>query len=63
MGQEVGVFEALVHLTCFHHEGVRQEAAGALWNLSFEDKNKRDVAHHIWRKTKVAGDEEEFAGF
>ena len=26
MGQEVGALEALVHLTCFHHEGVRKEA-------------------------------------
>ena len=42
--QEVGALEALVHLTCSHHERVRQEAAGALWNLSFDDRNREAIA-------------------
>ena len=37
VGQEAGGLEALVQLTHSPHEGVRQEAAGALWNLSFDD--------------------------
>ncbi|KAJ8772315.1 hypothetical protein K2173_027492 [Erythroxylum novogranatense] len=43
VGQEPGALEALVQLTYSHHEGVRQEAAGALWNLSFEDKNREAI--------------------
>lgn len=44
IGQEVGALEALVQLTCSQHEGVRQEAAGALWNLSFDDRNREAIA-------------------
>ncbi|GAV79486.1 Arm domain-containing protein/F-box-like domain-containing protein [Cephalotus follicularis] len=44
VGQEAGALEALVQLTCSHHEGVKQEAAGALWNLSFDDKNREGIA-------------------
>ncbi|KAF5199011.1 Arabidillo-like protein, partial [Thalictrum thalictroides] len=44
IGQEAGALEALVQLTCSHHEGVRQEAAGALWNLSFDDRNREAIA-------------------
>ncbi|PIA28714.1 hypothetical protein AQUCO_06700022v1 [Aquilegia coerulea] len=44
VGQEAGALEALVQLTRSHHEGVRQEAAGALWNLSFDDKNREAIA-------------------
>ncbi|XP_068635217.1 protein ARABIDILLO 1-like isoform X2 [Aristolochia californica] len=44
VGQEAGALEALVQLTCSHHEGVRQEAAGALWNLSFDDRNREAIA-------------------
>ncbi|XP_010544576.1 PREDICTED: protein ARABIDILLO 1-like [Tarenaya hassleriana] len=44
VGQEAGALEALVQLTQSAHEGVRQEAAGALWNLSFDDKNRESIA-------------------
>ncbi|XP_013636575.1 PREDICTED: protein ARABIDILLO 1 isoform X2 [Brassica oleracea var. oleracea] len=44
VGQEAGALEALVQLTQSPHEGVRQEAAGALWNLSFDDKNREFIA-------------------
>lgn len=44
VGQETGALESLVQLTCSHHEGVRQEAAGALWNLSFDDRNREAIA-------------------
>ncbi|XP_044371117.1 protein ARABIDILLO 1 [Triticum aestivum] len=42
--QEAGALEALVQLTCSQNEGVRQEAAGALWNLSFDDGNREVIA-------------------
>ncbi|KAL3613693.1 Protein ARABIDILLO 1 [Castilleja foliolosa] len=44
VGQEVGALEALVQLTHSPHDGVRQEAAGALWNLSFDDRNREAIA-------------------
>ncbi|GAV82451.1 Arm domain-containing protein/F-box-like domain-containing protein [Cephalotus follicularis] len=44
VGQEAGALEALVRLTRSLHEGVRQEAAGALWNLSFDDRNREAIA-------------------
>ncbi|CAH2063396.1 unnamed protein product [Thlaspi arvense] len=44
VGQETGSLEALVQLTQSPHEGVKQEAAGALWNLSFDDKNRESIA-------------------
>ncbi|KAF8689364.1 hypothetical protein HU200_041905 [Digitaria exilis] len=44
VGQEAGALEALVQLTGSHNEGVRQEAAGALWNLSFDDRNREAIA-------------------
>ncbi|KAB2068962.1 hypothetical protein ES319_A08G065600v1 [Gossypium barbadense] len=44
VGQEAGSLEALVQLTRSPHEGVRQEAAGALWNLSFGDRNREAIA-------------------
>ncbi|KAG8391539.1 hypothetical protein BUALT_Bualt01G0198200 [Buddleja alternifolia] len=44
VGQEVGALEALVQLTRSPHDGVRQEAAGALWNLSFDDRNREAIA-------------------
>ncbi|KQJ97820.1 protein ARABIDILLO 1 [Brachypodium distachyon] len=44
VGQEAGALEALVQLTCSQNEGVRQEAAGALWNLSFDDRNREAIA-------------------
>ncbi|KAK1696003.1 hypothetical protein QYE76_012700 [Lolium multiflorum] len=44
VGQEAGALEALVQLTCSQNEGVRQEVAGALWNLSFDDKNREAIA-------------------
>eukprot|EP00252_Welwitschia_mirabilis_P015505 TRINITY_DN3409_c0_g1_i1.p1 TRINITY_DN3409_c0_g1~~TRINITY_DN3409_c0_g1_i1.p1 ORF type:complete len:930 (-),score=164.71 TRINITY_DN3409_c0_g1_i1:624-3413(-) len=44
VGQEPGALEALVQLTSSNHEGVRQEAAGALWNLSFDDRNREAIA-------------------
>ncbi|KAF3439371.1 hypothetical protein FNV43_RR17648 [Rhamnella rubrinervis] len=43
VGQEAGALEALVQLTQSPHEGVRQEAAGALWNLSFDDRNGKQL--------------------
>ncbi|CAM0871304.1 unnamed protein product [Alopecurus aequalis] len=44
VGQEAGAIEALVQLTHSPNEGVRQEAAGALWNLSFDDRNRESIA-------------------
>ncbi|XP_078442164.1 protein ARABIDILLO 1-like [Wolffia australiana] len=44
VGQETGALEALVQLTSSQNEGVRQEAAGALWNLSFDDRNREAIA-------------------
>ncbi|KAL8555790.1 hypothetical protein ACS0TY_003561 [Phlomoides rotata] len=44
VGQEAGALDALVQLTRSPHEGVRQEAAGALWNLSFDDRNREAIA-------------------
>ncbi|XP_057808360.1 protein ARABIDILLO 1-like [Salvia miltiorrhiza] len=44
VGREAGALEALVQLTRSLHDGVRQEAAGALWNLSFDDKNREGIA-------------------
>ncbi|KAL9234353.1 hypothetical protein vseg_009233 [Gypsophila vaccaria] len=44
VGQEAGALEALMQLTHSAHEGVRQEAAGALWNLSFDDRNREAMA-------------------
>ncbi|CAA0820399.1 Protein ARABIDILLO 1 [Striga hermonthica] len=44
VGQEAGALEALVQLTHSLHDGVRQEAAGALWNLSFDDRNREAIA-------------------
>ncbi|XP_022770194.1 protein ARABIDILLO 1-like isoform X2 [Durio zibethinus] len=44
VGQEAGALEALVQLTRSPDEGVRQEAAGALWNLSFDDRNREAIA-------------------
>ncbi|CAK9185833.1 unnamed protein product, partial [Ilex paraguariensis] len=44
VGQEAGALEALVQLTRSAHDGVRQEAAGALWNLSFDDRNREAIA-------------------
>ncbi|KAG9159519.1 hypothetical protein Leryth_026855 [Lithospermum erythrorhizon] len=44
VGQEPGALEALVQLTHSSHDGVRQEAAGALWNLSFDDGNREAIA-------------------
>ncbi|KAL6641464.1 hypothetical protein ACP70R_019645 [Stipagrostis hirtigluma subsp. patula] len=44
VGQEAGALEALVQLTGSYNEGVRQEAAGALWNLSFDDRNREAIA-------------------
>ncbi|CAI9786044.1 unnamed protein product [Fraxinus pennsylvanica] len=44
VGQEAGALEALVQLTRSSHDGVRQEAVGALWNLSFDDRNREAIA-------------------
>ncbi|XP_047325506.1 protein ARABIDILLO 1-like [Impatiens glandulifera] len=44
VGQEAGAVESLLQLTHSAHEGVRQEAAGALWNLSFNDRNREAIA-------------------
>lgn len=44
IGQEAGALKALVQLIRSPHDGVRQEAAGALWNLSFDDKNREAIA-------------------
>ncbi|KAL2478009.1 Protein ARABIDILLO 1 [Forsythia ovata] len=44
VGQETGALEALVQLIRSPHDGVRQEAAGALWNLSFDDRNREAIA-------------------
>ncbi|EYU42361.1 hypothetical protein MIMGU_mgv1a001095mg [Erythranthe guttata] len=44
VGKEAGAIDALVQLTRAPHDGVRQEAAGALWNLSFHDRNREAIA-------------------
>ncbi|KAL8542697.1 hypothetical protein ACS0TY_003538 [Phlomoides rotata] len=44
VGKEAGALDALVQLIRSPHEGVRQEAAGALWNLSFDDRNREAIA-------------------
>ncbi|KAL0373470.1 UNVERIFIED_CONTAM: protein ARABIDILLO 2 [Sesamum radiatum] len=44
VGQEAGALDALVQLTRSPHDGVKQEAAGALWNLSFDDRNREAIA-------------------
>lgn len=44
VGQEAGALEALVLLIRSQHDTVRQEAAGALWNLSFDDRNREGIA-------------------
>ncbi|KAK6142978.1 hypothetical protein DH2020_023326 [Rehmannia glutinosa] len=44
VGQETGALDALVQLIRSRHDGVRQEAAGALWNLSSDDRNQEAVA-------------------
>ncbi|CAI9101269.1 OLC1v1038552C2 [Oldenlandia corymbosa var. corymbosa] len=44
VGLEAGALDALVQLTKSVHDGVRQEAAGALWNLSFDDRNREAIA-------------------
>ncbi|XP_010473820.1 PREDICTED: protein ARABIDILLO 2-like [Camelina sativa] len=44
VGQEAGALDALLQLTQSLHDGVKQEAAGALWNLSFDDKNRESIA-------------------
>ncbi|KAL9252499.1 ARABIDILLO 1-like protein [Drosera capensis] len=44
VGQEAGALEALVQLTRSESAAVRQEAAGALWNLSFDDRNREAIA-------------------
>ncbi|CAI9770353.1 unnamed protein product [Fraxinus pennsylvanica] len=44
VGQETGSLEALVQLIRSPRDGVRQEAAGALWNLSFDDRNREAIA-------------------
>ncbi|KAI3756804.1 hypothetical protein L1987_56627 [Smallanthus sonchifolius] len=44
VGQEAGAIDALVLLVCSQHAAVRLEAAGALWNLSFDDRNREHIA-------------------
>ena len=44
VGQESGALDALLQLTRSPNDGVRQEAAGALWNLSFDDRNREAIA-------------------
>lgn len=44
VGRETGALETLVQLTASSSESVRQEAAGALWNLSFDDRNREAIA-------------------
>ncbi|KAL3537064.1 hypothetical protein ACH5RR_000430 [Cinchona calisaya] len=44
VGQEAGAVEALIQLTQSARDSVRQEAAGALWNLSFDDRNREAIA-------------------
>ncbi|XP_052113996.1 protein ARABIDILLO 1-like isoform X2 [Arachis duranensis] len=48
VGQEASALEALVQLTrsllSLSHVIIRQEAAGALWNLSFDDRNREAIA-------------------
>ncbi|KAI3804244.1 hypothetical protein L1987_25640 [Smallanthus sonchifolius] len=44
VGQEAGAIDALILLVRSQHATVRQEAAGALWNLSFDDRNRERIA-------------------
>ncbi|KAH7865745.1 hypothetical protein Vadar_010671 [Vaccinium darrowii] len=43
VGQEEGAVQALVRLTYSDHEGVRNEAVGALWNLLFDDERNTEA--------------------
>ncbi|KAK6120751.1 hypothetical protein DH2020_045507 [Rehmannia glutinosa] len=43
VGQEAGALDALVQLTRSRHDGVRKEAAGALWNLSYDHRNREEM--------------------
>ncbi|KAE8697318.1 Protein ARABIDILLO 2 [Hibiscus syriacus] len=45
IGQEEGALESLVQLTYSQNEGVsRQQVATALWNLSFDEKNREVIS-------------------
>ncbi|KAE8665913.1 Protein ARABIDILLO 2 [Hibiscus syriacus] len=44
IGQEAGALESLVQLTYSQIAGLRQQAATALWNLSFDEKNREVIS-------------------
>ncbi|KAJ4896262.1 Protein ARABIDILLO 2 [Raphanus sativus] len=44
IGQEPDALETLLMLTRSHHGGVKQEAAGALWRLAYDEKNRELIA-------------------
>ncbi|CAH8304720.1 unnamed protein product [Eruca vesicaria subsp. sativa] len=44
IGLETGVLQTLLQLTKSNHVGLKQEAAGALWSLAYDDKNRELIA-------------------
>lgn len=44
IGKEPHALETIIQLTRSHHGGVKLEAAGALWNLAYDEKNRELIA-------------------
>ncbi|KAL0714743.1 hypothetical protein Bca4012_021722 [Brassica carinata] len=44
IGKVPGALKTIIQLTRSHHGGVKQEAAGALWNLAYDEKNRELIA-------------------
>ncbi|KAL0714744.1 hypothetical protein Bca4012_021723 [Brassica carinata] len=44
IGKEPDALQTLIQLTRSHHLGVRQEVAGALWNLAYNENNRELIA-------------------
>lgn len=44
IGKEPRALETIIQLTRSHHGGVKLEAAGALWNLAYDEKNRELIA-------------------
>ncbi|KAJ4896235.1 Protein ARABIDILLO 2 [Raphanus sativus] len=44
IGKEPRALETIIQLTRSHHGGVKLEAAGALWNLAYDENNRELIA-------------------
>ena len=44
IGEVPRALETIIQLTRSRHGGVRQEAAGALWNLAYDENNRKLIA-------------------